>query len=70
MTLPESKNHSTEFQFREPKKTRNTELCRRVFRCGELAEPEWELAMPVIFLWGIPALIVIGGGVYWVAHLH
>jgi len=26
--------------------------------------------MPVIFLWGIPTLIVIGGGVYWIAHLH
>ena len=29
-----------------------------------------ERNMPVIFLWGIPALIVIGGGAYWVAHLH
>jgi hypothetical protein len=29
-----------------------------------------EQTMPVIFLWGIPTLIVIGGGVYWIAHLH
>jgi hypothetical protein len=26
--------------------------------------------MPVILLWGIPTLIVIGGGAYWIAHLH
>jgi hypothetical protein len=26
--------------------------------------------MPVIFLWGIPALIVLGGGAYWIVHLH
>jgi len=29
-----------------------------------------ERNMPVILLWGIPALIVIGGGAYWIAHLH
>jgi len=26
--------------------------------------------MPVILLWGIPAVIVLGGGAYWIAHLH
>jgi len=26
--------------------------------------------MPVIFLCGIPALIVLGGGAYWIVHLH
>jgi len=26
--------------------------------------------MPVILLWGIPALVVIGGGTYWLMHLH
>jgi len=26
--------------------------------------------MPVILLWGIPAIIVIGGGAYWIAHIH
>jgi hypothetical protein len=26
--------------------------------------------MPVILLWGIPTLIVIGGGTYWLLHLH
>jgi len=26
--------------------------------------------MPVIILWGIPTLIVLGGGIYWIAHLH
>jgi len=26
--------------------------------------------MPVIFLWGIPAIVVLGGGVYWIAHMH
>lgn len=29
-----------------------------------------ENAMPVILLWGIPAIIVIGGGTYWLMHLH
>jgi len=31
---------------------------------------EKEQTMPVIFLWGIPAIVVIGGGVYWIAHMH
>jgi hypothetical protein len=35
-----------------------------------LARLPREQAMPVIFLWGIPALIVIGGGAYWLVHLH
>jgi len=26
--------------------------------------------MPVILLWGIPTLIVLGGGTYWLMHLH
>jgi len=26
--------------------------------------------MPVIVLWAIPAIIVLGGGVYWIAHMH
>jgi len=26
--------------------------------------------MPVILLWAIPAVIVIGGGGYWLLHLH
>jgi len=29
-----------------------------------------EETMPVIFLWAIPAVIVIGGGGYWLMHLH
>ena len=29
-----------------------------------------ENAMPVFILWAIPAVIVIGGGAYWIAHLH
>jgi hypothetical protein len=29
-----------------------------------------EQTMPVIFLWGIPTLIVLGGGAYWLVHLH
>jgi hypothetical protein len=27
-------------------------------------------AMPVFILWAIPAVIVIGGGAYWIMHLH
>jgi len=26
--------------------------------------------MPVILLWAIPAVVVIGGGTYWIMHLH
>jgi len=26
--------------------------------------------MPVIVLWAIPAIIVLGGGAYWIAHIH
>jgi hypothetical protein len=26
--------------------------------------------MPVIILWAIPAIIVLGGGAYWIAHIH
>ena len=26
--------------------------------------------MPVIFLWAIPAVIVVGGGGYWLMHMH
>jgi len=29
-----------------------------------------EKIMPVILLWAIPAVIVIGGGGYWLLHLH
>lgn len=29
-----------------------------------------EETMPVILLWAIPAVIVIGGGGYWLMHLH
>jgi len=27
-------------------------------------------AMPVFILWAIPAVIILGGGAYWIAHLH
>jgi hypothetical protein len=26
--------------------------------------------MPVLLHWGIPALILVGGGGYWLMHLH
>jgi hypothetical protein len=30
-----------------------------------------ENAMPMIFfLWAVPAVIVIGGGTYWLMHVH
>jgi hypothetical protein len=29
-----------------------------------------EAKMPVILLWAIPAVIVIGGAGYWLVHLH
>jgi hypothetical protein len=29
-----------------------------------------EVTMPVLLLWAVPAVIVIGGGAYWITHLH
>jgi len=26
--------------------------------------------MPVLLLWAVPAIIVVGGGVYLIGHLH
>jgi len=26
--------------------------------------------MPVLILWAVPAIIVLGGGVYLIGHLH
>jgi len=26
--------------------------------------------MPVFILWAIPAVIILGGGAYWVVHMH
>ena len=31
---------------------------------------EMEVTMPVLLLWAVPAIIVIGGGGYWLLHLH
>jgi len=42
---------------------------RLVARLYVAKRPE-ENNMPVILLWGIPALIVIGGGGYWLMHVH
>jgi hypothetical protein len=27
-------------------------------------------SMPVFILWAIPAVVILGGGAYWIAHLH
>jgi hypothetical protein len=29
-----------------------------------------ERIMPVLLLWAVPAVIVIGGAGYWLVHLH
>ena len=29
-----------------------------------------ERIMPVLILWAVPAVIVIGGASYWLLHLH
>jgi len=26
--------------------------------------------MPVIFLWALPAIVVVGGGIYLIGHMH
>jgi hypothetical protein len=29
-----------------------------------------EKTMPVLLLWAVPAIVVVGGGVYLISHLH
>jgi hypothetical protein len=29
-----------------------------------------ENSMPVFILWAIPAVIILGGGAYWIVHMH
>jgi hypothetical protein len=29
-----------------------------------------EVTLPVILLWGIPTMLVVLGGGYWLIHLH
>jgi hypothetical protein len=43
---------------------------RRLARYIGAAEQLKENTMPVLLLWGIPALILVGGGGYWLMHLH
>jgi hypothetical protein len=31
---------------------------------------EEERIMPVLLLWAVPAVVVIGGASYWFLHLH
>jgi len=26
--------------------------------------------MPVFILWAVPAVIILGGGAYWIVHMH
>jgi hypothetical protein len=46
--------------------TRNNLEGSTVFMCG-LNE---EYAMPILLLWAVPAVIVVGGAGYWLIHLH
>jgi hypothetical protein len=39
------------------------------YQTGNAFELE-EDTMPVILLWGIPTLIVVGGGAFWLIHAH
>jgi hypothetical protein len=29
-----------------------------------------EVEMPVLILWAVPAIVVLGGGVYLISHMH
>lgn len=42
---------------------------KEIYYYGRMTRSE-EVAMPVILLWGIPTLIVLGGGTCWLLHLH
>jgi len=46
-----------------------TVVSKKSCYCGQMTRSE-EVVMPVILLWGIPTLIVLGGGTYWLLHLH
>jgi hypothetical protein len=45
-------------------------LCPRSVRYFGRLDVAKENTMPVLLLWGIPALILVGGGGYWLMHLH
>jgi hypothetical protein len=40
-----------------------------IYGITRLQETE-ETNMPVLLLWAVPAVIVIGGAGYWLVHLH
>jgi hypothetical protein len=52
--------------WRAPRRTSGTKSSLERF-IPLLAEEE---TMPVLLLWAIPAVVVIGGGAYWITHLH
>ena len=52
-----------------PQALRPTELNVR-YRVLLSTNRQRRTAMPVIILWAIPAVIILGGGAYWITHLH
>lgn len=47
--------------------TRN--VCR-IFPFSAYGETMEEKAMPVLILWAVPAVVVLGGGIYLISHMH
>ena len=40
-----------------------------VYSAGRVSLEEWK--MPLIFImWALPAILVVGGGVYLISHMH
>jgi hypothetical protein len=51
----------------ESSRNRNKSTRRALSQRDKELEEE---TMPVIILWGIPTLLVLAGGGYWLVHMH
>jgi uncharacterized protein len=42
-----------------------------IVHAGDIGRPEIaNTTKPVVLLWAVPAVIVVGGGIYLISHLH
>ena len=63
------KNHSSLFRLQgrvEQSGTGTRSRSKCLFNVGEAEEA----FMPVLLLWAVPAVIVVGGAGYWLIHMH
>jgi hypothetical protein len=38
--------------------------------CVAVVLKEEDFTMPVLLLWAVPAIVVVGGGIYLIGHIH